>query len=176
MNEIWRDIEGYEGVYQISSFGRVRRILSHNKAKAGLIKPLKTKKYYVCRLCHEGKAKTFAIHIIVAKTFIGKNSCCPLCQSKFQVNHKDLNPFNNRSDNLEYVTSFQNNLHALKKRQKAQAQKLNEEKVVHIKKMIQSGITQRKISEQFGISESTVSAINCGRNWSNINISNNINI
>ena len=83
MEEIWEDIKGYEGIYQISTFGNVN-----------------------------GKAETKSIHHLVMETFSKLPSCCPTCNTKLEVNHKDFNRSNNRLDNLEYVSREQNVKHS----------------------------------------------------------------
>lgn len=99
MNEKWLDIAEYEGLYQISSLGRVKS-LRNNK----ILKPsLTTKKEYLgVSLCKDGKVKRFVIHRLVAKMFIDNpnNYCC--------VNHKDQNKTNNCVENLEWCTASYN--------------------------------------------------------------------
>jgi hypothetical protein len=103
--EIWRDIEGYEGLYQVSNMGRVKS-LERNvvKGKGGLYKIeekiLKSGKHsggylYVC-LYNEGKIKYYTIHRLVANAFIPNPNNFP------QVNHKDEDKTNNRVENLEW--------------------------------------------------------------------------
>lgn len=95
--EIWKDISGYEGKYQISNLGRVKR-LGNNKTKKEKIKiPAKNKDGYLrVNLYKEGKYKTFTVHRLVAEAFIQNPNNYPC------VNHKDENPSNNNVDNLEW--------------------------------------------------------------------------
>lgn len=100
MDEIWRDIEGYEGLYQVSNKGRVKslykgseRILSPGIDGSGYM--------FVC-LCHDNVRKYFKLHRLVAQTFISNQ------ENKPQVNHKDENKKNNCVDNLEWATSKEN--------------------------------------------------------------------
>lgn len=69
MEEIWKDIVGYEGLYQISNFGNVRSVErkdKFNRKQGGfLLKQGKTKGYYKVELCKEGKVKSFYIHKLV---------------------------------------------------------------------------------------------------------------
>ena len=114
--EEWRDIEGYEGLYQISSFGRVKSLVGWNGEKyirrEKILMPFKQKasESYcrsVVRLFKCGQGKDFKVHRLVAKAFIKQ----PLGQNV--VNHLDGNPLNNRVDNLEWCTQKQNIIHAI---------------------------------------------------------------
>lgn len=96
--EVWKDIEGYEGLYQVSNLGRVKnsrtgRILKFGKHKNGYLQVI---------LCKNGKTKHYYIHRLVAKTFI------PNPQNKPEVNHIDENKENNHVENLEWVTHNEN--------------------------------------------------------------------
>lgn len=98
MKEVWKDIQGYEGLYQVSSFGNV---FSCRRKKC--IKLRKTKKgYFRAHLSKEGHAKDFAIHRLVANAFLHNPDNLP------QVNHKDEDKANNRVDNLEWCTQKDN--------------------------------------------------------------------
>lgn len=99
--EIWKDISGYEGLYQVSNLGRVKsleRIDNNNHpVKEKIIKPYKTIGGYmqVC-LWKNGKVKHLQIHRLVAQAFIPNPYNLPEC------NHKDENPLNNCVENLEW--------------------------------------------------------------------------
>lgn len=109
--EIWRDIEGFEGLYQVSDLGRVKS-LERNivKGRGGLYKIeekiLKSSKdkngYLKVHLYKEGKQKTYLVHRLVASTFLDNPDSLP------EVNHKDENPQNNCVENLEYCNSKYN--------------------------------------------------------------------
>lgn len=101
MEEIWKDIKGYEGLYQISNFGRVKSLNYRNTGKEQLLKPaLNTTGYFCVMLCKP--LKRFLIHRLVAKAFIPNPDNLPC------VNHKDENPTNNHVDNLEWCTQLYN--------------------------------------------------------------------
>lgn len=101
MKEIWKDIVGYRGLYQVSNLGKVRRtkILKTRKDKNG---------YVYITLCKNGKVKCGCIHRLVATAFIEN----PL--GKEQVNHKDGIRNNNIVNNLEWVTVSENHKYSYK--------------------------------------------------------------
>lgn len=97
--EIWKDVEGYEGLYQISSKGRVKSLGngSSGNSKEKILKGLNDKYGYLqVNLYKEGKQKTFKVHRLVAKAFLDNPYNLP------QVNHKDEDKTNNCVDNLEW--------------------------------------------------------------------------
>jgi hypothetical protein len=110
--EIWKDIKGYEGSYQVSSEGRVKALSRVVKSRWGTPKPLKEKEireivdalgYSRLSLSKDGKVKTHKIHRLVAETFlIGEG----------HINHIDGNKQNNHVSNLEFCTIKQNHNHA----------------------------------------------------------------
>ena len=112
MEEFWKDIEGYEGWYQVSSQGRVRSVERYvNYKKTGLSnrksRILKAKKdyygYMVVNLSVNCKVKTMKIHRLVADAFIPNPDNLPC------VNHKDEDKTNNFVDNLEWCSVAYNN-------------------------------------------------------------------
>lgn len=115
MEEVWKDINGYDGVYQVSNLGRIRtkdRMLKreyHNGyvRKGQLIKMHEDKDGYLrVNLYKNGKPKTGLIHRLVAQTFIPNPNNLP------QVNHKNLNKQDNRIENLEWISLEDNIKHA----------------------------------------------------------------
>lgn len=104
-DEIWRDIDGYEGLYQVSNFGRVK---SFQKGTVRILKPAINRKWLFVVLCKNGGKKIFKVHRLVAMAFI------PNPDGKPQVNHIDGNPQNNHVDNLEWCTPSENMQHALR--------------------------------------------------------------
>ena len=106
MKEIWKDIKGHEGIYQVSSLGNFRSKKASKKFKA--LKRVLGGRYYLIRLYKDGKGKSHLAHRLVADAFVDGISCCPTCSDGYEVNHKDRNRLNNRADNLEYVTSRKN--------------------------------------------------------------------
>lgn len=109
--EIWKDVVGYEGLYQVSDFGRVKRLkgqYSNNQYKEDRIMSPSTSSngYLNIRFCVDGCACSISVHRLVALHFI------PNPENKPQVNHIDLNKANNDAQNLEWCTAKENTFHA----------------------------------------------------------------
>jgi hypothetical protein len=108
--EIWLDIEGYEGYYQVSSKGRVKSLRrkdkrGHNLQERILKLGLVGKGYHAVKLCKAGIKKTALVHRLVALTFI------PNPENKSEVNHKNGVKTYNFVVNLEWATSLENMKH-----------------------------------------------------------------
>ena len=108
--EEWKDIEGYEGYYQISNMGRVKSLertvwngRGYQKVPEKILKGMDNGKGYLrVELCKEGKVKTCRIHRLVAMAFIPNPNNLP------EVNHKDKIRTNNKVENLEWCTTKYN--------------------------------------------------------------------
>ena len=99
MEEEWRDIEGYEGLYQVSNLGRVRSMNYRNKKHARIMSPTRVGRGYKgITLWKDKNSRRFTIHKLVAMTFL-PNPC-----NKENVHHIDGNMYNNAVSNLEWVT------------------------------------------------------------------------
>lgn len=106
-NEIWKDIPDYEGLYQASNLGNIKRICRKFVDKIGRIRQINevickpsidTSGYMQIVLTKNKKRKSYKIHKLIAMTFIPNPDGFP------QVNHKDENKLNNKIDNLEWCT------------------------------------------------------------------------
>src|SRR5262245_627876 len=109
-SEIWKDAPGYEGVYEVSNLGRIKRISAARGTRIGWIfhTAIDKKGYSHTRLTDaKGVAKTVKIHRIVCKAFHPNPNNLP------QVNHKDTNKANNCADNLEWCDNDYNKKHAM---------------------------------------------------------------
>lgn len=114
--ETWKDIKGYEGLYQVSNLGNIRsldkKINDYRGANVRLIKgklltPFDNGNgYLVIGLIHNGARKNFYMHRLVATYFV------PNPDGKPVINHKDRNKYNNKAENLEWVTQRENVLYS----------------------------------------------------------------
>lgn len=104
MKEIFKDIPGYEGLYQVSNLGNVKSLRYNKSNRQVILKPKLTKTGY-CRvgLHFRGVSKDFYIHRLVAEAFLPNPDNLPV------VNHKDENKLNNNVENLEWCTYYYNN-------------------------------------------------------------------
>lgn len=148
--EIWKDIEGYEGLYQVSNAGNVQSLIGWDGVK--YIK--RTKKisltntstgYKKCELIKNKKKKSFKVHRLVAVAFLPKPIDCNF------VHHKDGDKFNNKAENLEWVTFSQN----IKYDYETGARKSflpTEKQKEQLQKMYEDGESCVKIAEFFNAS------------------------
>ena len=101
-NEQWRDIDGYDGMYQVSDLGRVRSL---KFGKVRVLRPGKTKDGYLrVDLYRNGKYKHSLVHRLVAQAFIPNSD-----ESKNQINHRNEDKTENRVSNLEWCSAQYNN-------------------------------------------------------------------
>lgn len=114
--EVWKDIAGYEGLYQVSNLGRVKSLDRFARVKGNgmqlkkgriMAQKIRSKSYpYLCvTLSRNNKTVVRPVHRLVAESFI------PNLENKPQVNHIDENKTNNRADNLEWATPHENMHH-----------------------------------------------------------------
>lgn len=103
MQEIWKDIKGYEGLYQVSNKGRVksldRYVLRNGNTlfvRGVILSQLNNRGYLTVRLCNSGKYKNYFVHRLVANAFIHNDN------NYFEINHIDENKHNNYVENLEW--------------------------------------------------------------------------
>lgn len=111
ITEEWREVHGYEGLYQVSNLGRVKRLAGYAETKAGWLLPVKERirkfsqngqGYYQLTLTGLGKRETFRVHRLVYEAFVG-----PVPEG-MQVNHIDEDKLNNCVWNLNLMTPKEN--------------------------------------------------------------------
>jgi len=167
--ENWLPAVGYEGVYEISDHGRVKRVRAANSTTVGrILKPRvhHTSGYIQIDLCVGGCQRTIFVHRLVLVTFAGP---CPIGQ---ECRHLDGDPTNNRLSNLAWGTHSENEADKLlhgttfhPHGERNENAKLAEADVCEIRTLLEQGLTQRKIADRFGVDRTTISRIKCGKTW-----------
>lgn len=174
--ETWLPAQGYEGLYEVSSHGRVRslpkvaytyagtraRVIAGRVLKAGF-----DGKYYHVTPVKDGKQTTVKIHALVLNAFVG------VCPQGMECRHLDGNTANNRADNLCWGTKKQNaadrERHGTKllgcRNPNARA---NPDMVLSIRKMFASGKPKSHIAKMLGLGETTVSSIVSRETWAHV--------
>ena len=170
--EIWRWIRGYEGLYQISNFGRVKSFPRNTTSKIQIIKPLLSRSGYLyVGLRKQGtKRLRFKLHRLVSQAFIENP------ENKQTVNHKDGDKFNNYVDNLEWATQDENNQHAIdtglqKSGANRNTAKLTNEQVKYIRENYiprDSEFGGAALARKFNVKSSTVQNVIHGKNYKNV--------
>lgn len=171
--EIWKDILGYETLYQVSNLGRVKSLAGYKIISQGKLSEKKEKilKQYVAdspylfvKLSKFGKVKNFKVHRLVAEAFI------PNPENKPEVNHKKGIKQDNRENQLEWATRQEQVDHGINTgliQQKGinhPRSNLTESQVIAIKNFSLGGSCE-KIGKLFGASKSTVYNIRTGKTY-----------
>lgn len=175
--EIWKDVKGFEGRYQISNLGRVKslsRLILHRSgrylpSKEIILLPLLNGAYPRIALYKDGASKRYSIHRLVAEAFIDnphKKKC---------VNHKNGIKTDNRVENLEWVTYSENASHAFAngltyslKGEKHHQSKLNNKDVLDIRLSYKLGCTQKELAHRYCVSFQHISDIIRRNKWTHI--------
>ena len=168
MKEVWKDIENYEGLYQVSNLGNVKRLRGKGCNQERLIARNINKYGYVYRTLHnKGISIKHKEHRLVANAFINNP------YKKSTVNHINGIKTDNRVENLEWCTIIENKQHAINtgitntKGEKNHFSKLTEQQVLEIREI---GFSQTRISlsRKYGISSSNVTRIIKREMWKHI--------
>lgn len=163
--ETWKSIFGYEGRYEVSDLGNVRRV------GGKLLRPVLTAGYYVVTLCKDGASKNFRVHRLVAEAFLG-----PLPDG-MQTLHGPEGKTVNHVGNLRYGTQPENE--ADKRRdgtaligEAANSAKLTEEQVRSIREAYRprgrGGLGSTALAARYGVNSSTILRIVQGQQWRHI--------
>lgn len=158
MNEIWKDIKDYEGIYQVSNLGRVKsvdRLDGSNHRLKGKIKStsIRPNGYENVILFKNSKRKGHSVHRLVAQAFISNTD------NKPEVNHIDENKTNNQASNLEWVTAKENMNHGTRTHKVI----LKMSKKVYCFETDKTYINARYASEELGVSRKSICDICLGK-------------
>lgn len=162
--ERWLPVVGFEGLYEVSDFGRVRsasgRVLQLHSKPCG---------YIAARLYHKGKKFPRTVHRLVLSAFNR------IPGPGDQANHIDCCKSNNRLENLEWCTARENRMHAianglvqLPSGEDHYRSRLSEASVREIRQRYENGESQTALARIFGISQAGISLVILRINWKNI--------
>ncbi len=179
--EVWKDIKGYEGLYQVSNIGRVKSLPKEWVFGNGgickhyglILKDADSCGYRHVSLCKNGKVKTHNIHRLILLSFLG--------ESDLQVNHINGDKSDNRLENLEYCTPSENAQHSYdtglqiaKRGSDLSFSKLTESQVFRIKYIAAYMKPRRgywtQIAKSLNISTSVISNIIHNKKWKHVKV------
>jgi hypothetical protein len=171
--ETWKDVVGYEGVYQVSNHGRVKRIGHARGATPGrILKPAQNLKGYLhVSLSRSQKRRDAEVHRLVAEAFLWHAP-----SPDHEVNHKNGNKQDNRVENLEWVTRCQNVQHSVRQLHADRAKgeenghaKATAREVRRIRQLYASGkYSHMQLGEMFGLGHTTIGAIVRRETWKHV--------
>jgi hypothetical protein len=152
VKEEWKDIEEFDGAYQVSNHGNIRKANGTHLGKTP-----QNNGYLNIKFSHNGKKNiNRTAHRLVATAFI------PNPDGKPQVNHIDGDKQNNHADNLEWVTQSENLQHAAAM---GKDTKLTQDEVLYICYLIDDGYSNSALAAAYGVSRGTIQDIRSGKNW-----------
>lgn len=175
-SEVWKRVRFRKATkrfhYEVSSSGRIKSINKVTKDE-NLLKGSRGNRGFISlniRLSDNSNARVF-IHRYVAKNFLDKPK-----KDQTYVLHKDFDKSNNKKSNLKYATEEQWKKHLAKNPNRATRKrseknyKLNEKKVIQIKKLLAKGKTKRSIALKYNVTETQIRRIETGENWGHVTI------
>jgi hypothetical protein len=163
MEEIWKPVAGYEGLYDVSNMGNVRSYVSIGrygrieKIPQRILTPVVRNKYYKVSLSKMGTKSVRLIHLLVLGAFISNRP------DGMEANHKDNNRLNNRLDNL-YWDTHKNNMINSKHMFRGHG-KLTKDLVLEARRLRVSGCTYKKIGERCSMSPQGIYCAVNGLSW-----------
>jgi len=170
--EVWKAIQGYEGLYEVSNYGRFKSLLRVSYRNKDIImkQTVHDSGYLIIGLNFGKKQKVFRTHRIVASHFCEKKDGCDI------VNHVNGIKTDNRASNLEWTTNSGNMIHAFamglhktKVGKESNFAILKESDVISIRNKYKEGsFTQKQLGEIFNVSRPCISLIVNNKNWKHI--------
>lgn len=161
MKEKWKYIKGFENLYQISNFGRIKSMYSNELI---LKFRLSSTGYFRVYLYKNKIAKDFYVHRLVGKAFVKGY------KKGLEINHKDFNKLNNFYKNLEWLTKNKNILYSKfnnLKGEQVHTSKLTNKQVIKIRKL-KGKFTQKEIGKMFNVRENSILNIFKNRTWKHL--------
>ena len=176
VDEIWRDVVGYEGNYQVSNYGRVK---SSYRGLNRILRPTVNPDGYIYfRLSLQNNLKGKLAHILVATAFIDNP------KNKIQVNHIDGLKWNNYVENLEWVTPSENQYHAYRTGLRKEPQgeerynaKLTSKDVYFCRRVYKPRDKKfgvNALAQKFGVTPTAMSKIIRGKTYKNVPMANDV--
>ncbi len=166
VEEIWRDVRGYEGLYQISNQGKLKSSMwQENYVSKG---SFNVKGYLRTQLVKNGKKTNYYLHTLVAENFISPRPY------NLEVGHLNGDKGDNRVENLKWVTQKENSRHRIQhgthnRGEQNYSVKLTEKDVLLIRTLYkQKKFYQWELGEMFGIEQATISSIMLRKTWRHI--------
>lgn len=186
MELIWKQIVGYEGLYEVSNYGEVRsmdREVPHKASGKLTIKGKKLKLaldngYRSLALCKDGIRRKFRVHQLVAQAFLPP---CPgeygKGKGKYQIDHKDDDKLNNRADNLQWLLHADNcffkheQTHIFRTQKPRRGESHGRAKLseLQVKAIRNDNRSHRAIAQHYGVDSSLIGLIKRRKIWTHIN-------
>lgn len=161
----WRSIPAYDGLYEVSEVGQVRRSVNKRNWKAGrvLAQHLTHDGYPRLTLYKDGKSKMFTVHVLVAAAFLGPRP------DGMGTNHKDDNPRNNRYTNLKYGTPKQNSEQMVQHNRQARGERAGNSKLtwkkIRLMRKLHKTYSAYRLAKMFGVTHSCAWNVVTNRTW-----------
>lgn len=166
MNETWKPVLNYEGLYEVSDLGNVKSCITTQSRRKGLLKPYLKNGYLAVNLYDNTGYKHYYIHRLVASAFITNPNDFK------EVNHKDCNKQNNCINNLEWCDRYMNLQHSYEKGLKRTGErhgghKLTWESVYYIRKNYKK-CTVNELCKKFNVSCYCIYNVINGKTWKEV--------
>lgn len=159
MEETWKSIKGYEGLYEVSNMGRVRSVPHevqsyggrYFKTRSVIRKPHIVAGYNQVDLCKDGKKHEYKVHRLVAEAFIPHSSQLQV------VNHKDENKINNNADNLEWCNAKYNTNYGTARSRRKEKLSVPVMQLTLDGRPVKKWVSQQEAARVLGIQQSSIS-------------------